>query len=87
MTTRDMLHEIVDQLAEEDLVTAVRILKGLELVPGPLEIALANAPLDDEPFDPADLEGVDEEPLIPHHEVIRRLREHSATPTKNEEDR
>jgi hypothetical protein len=30
MTTREMLHAIVDQLPESDLVTAVRILKGLE---------------------------------------------------------
>ena len=51
MTTREMLHAIVDELPESDLVTAVRILRGLEVSPAPLQIALANAPLDDEPDD------------------------------------
>ncbi len=75
MTTREMLHGIVDELPEADLVMAVRILRGIERVPAPLEILLANAPLDDEPFDPSDLEGTDEGPLIPHDEVMRGFRE------------
>jgi hypothetical protein len=62
-------------LHESNLVTAVRILKGLELAPTPLEVLLANAPLDDEPFDPSDLEGTDEGPLIPHAEVMRGFQE------------
>jgi hypothetical protein len=75
MTTRELLHGIVDELHESNLVTAVRILKGLELAPTPLEVLLANAPIDDEPFDPADLEGTDEGPLIPHAEVMRGFQE------------
>jgi hypothetical protein len=71
MTTREVLHGIVDELPEANLVTAVRILRGLELAPAPLEILLTNAPLDDEPFDPADLEGTDEGPLVLHDEVMR----------------
>jgi hypothetical protein len=76
MTTREMLHEIVDELPEEDLVTAVRILKGLELAPGSLEILLANAPPDDEPDDDDFDGGLTEAwnqartgQTIPHEEV------------------
>jgi hypothetical protein len=40
----------------------------------PLELLLANAPTDDEPFDPSELEEEDEsQPSIPHDEVIRRV--------------
>jgi hypothetical protein len=76
MNTRQTLHELVDQLPDEDLITAVRVLKGLEMVPEPdsLDVLLENAPIDDEPFDPADLEGDDDEPSIPHEEAMRRLR-------------
>jgi len=75
MTTRELLHGIIDDLPEADLVTAVRILRGLELAPAPLDILLANAPIDDEPFNPADLEGTDEGPLVPHDEVMRGFPE------------
>jgi hypothetical protein len=74
MSTREILHGIVDELPEADLVTAVRVLKGLELTSDPLRVLLANAPVDDEPFDPSDLEGT-EGPLIPHEEVMRTFRE------------
>jgi len=40
-----------------------------------LQILLANAPVDDEPFDPADLKEDEDEPLIPHEEVVRRHHE------------
>jgi hypothetical protein len=74
MNTRQTLREIVDHLPEEDLVTAIRVLKGLELAPDPLKVLLDNAPIDDEPFDPSDLEGDDRsEPSIPHDEVVRRF--------------
>ncbi len=77
MNRREILHEIVDRLPEEDLPTAMRVLKGLELTPGPLQVLLTEAPIDDEPFDPADLEGEegDREPLIPHDEVMKRFRD------------
>ena len=51
MTTRQLLHDIVDSLPERDLITAVRVLKGLELTPDPVRLALENAPVDDEPDD------------------------------------
>jgi len=57
ITTREMLHAIVDELPEADLVRAVRILKGLELPPDPRQVVLANARLDDEPDDD-DFDGV-----------------------------
>jgi hypothetical protein len=46
------------------------------MVPEPdsWSVLIENAPIDDEPFDPADLEGDDDEPSIPHEEAMRRLR-------------
>lgn len=74
MTTRELLHEIVEKLPESELLTAARILTALEQPVDPLPILLANASVDDEPFDPADLEGIGEGPLIPHEEVARSFR-------------
>jgi hypothetical protein len=73
MTRREMLHEIVEKLPESELLTAARILTALEQPVDPLEMLLANAPPDDEPFDPADLDEVEDSPLIPHEEVVRRF--------------
>jgi hypothetical protein len=73
MTRREMLHEIVEKLPESELLTAARILTALEQPADPLEMLLANAPPDDEPFDPADLDEVEDGPLIPHEEVVRRI--------------
>lgn len=74
MTTRELLYEIVRKLPESELLTAARILTALEHPVDPLQILLANAPPDDEPFDPADLDGTGEGPLVPHEEVVRRFR-------------
>ena len=74
MNTRQTLHELVDQLPDEQLITAVRVLKGLDAVPDDWTALLANVPIDDEPFDPADLEGDDDEPSIPHEEIVRQFR-------------
>ena len=75
MTTREMLHVLVDRLPETELITAARILTALDQPADALRILLANASADDEPFDPADLEGADEGPLIPHDEVVHSFRE------------
>ena len=75
MTTRELLHEIVDKLPESELMTAARILTALDQPADPLQLLLANAPPDDESFDPADLDGTDQKPLIPHQEVVRGLPE------------
>jgi hypothetical protein len=72
MTRREMLHVIVDRLPETELTTAARILIALDQPVDALQTLLANAPLDDEPFDPKDLEDDDTEPSIPHHEVVGR---------------
>ncbi len=73
MNARKVLHEIVDKLPESELMNAARILTASEQPPDPLRLLLENAPEDDEPFDPADIEGDDDEPSIPHDEVKRRL--------------
>jgi hypothetical protein len=57
MPTREILHAIVNRLPESELLTAARILMELQRPPDPMRIALANAPVDDEPFDPTELEG------------------------------
>jgi len=76
MNTRQTLHDLVDHLPEEDLITAVRVLKGLELAPDPLRVLLENAPIDDEPddddFDGGLTEALQETELISHEEVKRR---------------
>jgi len=72
MTTREILHVIVDRLPEAELTTAARILIALDRPADELQILLANAPSDDEPFDPADLDGTGEGPSIPHEEVVSR---------------
>ena len=76
MNTRQTLHELVDQLPDEQLPTAVRALKGLESPPDDLAALLANAPADDEPddddFDGGLTEALAETELIPHDEVKRR---------------
>lgn len=72
MTTREILHVIVDRLPEAELTTAARILTALDRPADELQMLLGNAPLDDEPFDPADLDGTEEGPSIPHEEVVSR---------------
>jgi hypothetical protein len=72
MNARQTLHELVDDLPDEDLMTAVRALKELDS----LTVLLENAPIDDEPddddFDGGLTEALAETELIPHEEVKRR---------------
>jgi hypothetical protein len=76
MNTRQTLHELVDQLPDENLITAVRVLKELEAVPDAWTVLLANVPIDDEPddddFDGGLTEALQETELISHEEVKRR---------------
>lgn len=74
MNARKILHDIVEKLPESELITAARILRALERPTDPVRILLENAADDDEPFDPADIEGIDDEPRIPHEEVVRQPR-------------
>jgi hypothetical protein len=77
MNARETLHQLVEHMAEEDLITAVRVLKGLELAPDSLTLLLENAPIDDEPddddFDGGLTEALQETELISHEEVKRRF--------------
>lgn len=80
MTTRKMLHAIVDKLPEAELSTAARILIALDQPAGPMHLPLASAPLDDEPDDD-DFDGgltearndVRTGQTISHEEMLRRL--------------
>ena len=74
MTTRELLYEIVKKLPESELLTAARILTALEQPADPLLMLLDNAPADDEPFDPADLDGTGTGSSVPHEEVVRSFR-------------
>jgi hypothetical protein len=77
MTTRELLHAIVEKLPESELFTAARILTALEQPADPVAIALANAPLDDEPddddFDGGLTEALAETEFVSHDEVVGRL--------------
>lgn len=76
MTTREMLHEIVDKLPETELTTAARILIALDTASDALQLALDGAPLDDEPDDDDFDGGLTEArsgETISHEELLRRL--------------
>lgn len=78
MGARDTLHRLIDELPEEDLPAAERVLQGLRSTEAP-SIPLEAAPLDDEP-DNDDFDGgltaarADAEAgrVVPHEEVKRR---------------
>ena len=50
MTTKEQIHQLVDDLPERELDTAKRVLEGLSALSAssPAEAALASAPVDDE---------------------------------------
>jgi hypothetical protein len=78
--TRESLHRLVDDLPEEDLPTAGRVLEALRATGDPVRFALDNAPFDDEPDDD-DLDGglsqarqeAETEPGITTAELRRKL--------------
>lgn len=51
MTKRQALHQLIDDLPEDDLPTATRVLEGLRATSDLVKWSLDNAPLDDEPDD------------------------------------
>jgi hypothetical protein len=80
MTKREMVHALVEKLPETELRTAARILIALHQPASDLEILLASAPLDDEPYDDDFDGGLTEArneahsgQTIPHAEVMRDL--------------
>ena len=56
MSSRDAIRRLVDDLPEEDLPTALRVLEALRDTGDPVSRALLRAPLDDEPDDD-DIDG------------------------------
>ena len=79
VTTREKIHQLVDELPEADLdpVAEILVSRGGD----PLLRAIANAPEDDEPWTDEDEAAVAESraelaagaPLIPLEQVIREL--------------
>lgn len=80
MGGRKALHRLIDDLPEQDLPVAVRVLEGLRATSDPVLRALLTAPLDDEP-DEDDADGglsearreAHEGKGISHEEVKREL--------------
>lgn len=60
MVTKEQIHHLVDQIAEDDLPAVARYLEYLRDGGDPLLRALANAPIDDEPETPEEAAAVAE---------------------------
>jgi len=61
MTQREHLHVLIDGLAEEELPPILRLVESaLEKTPDPLDLALKNAPWDDEPLTSGDRTALEE---------------------------
>lgn len=70
-------HELIERLSSGQVSAVVGL---LEAMLDPVEIALANAPLDDEPLTPEDIKALDESREwlkhnagIPHEKVLTEL--------------
>ena len=78
MSTRQILHQLVDELPAEDISTAERILQALSVNAAPhvpLEDALLDVELDDDDFDGGLAEaraGAEAGRVVSHEEVKRR---------------
>jgi len=79
MSPRETLYQLIDQLPEEDLSTAKRILQALSETTAPPQVSLDEAPLDDEPAED-DFDGglkearadADGGRVVTHEEMKRR---------------
>jgi hypothetical protein len=60
MVTKEQVHELVDQIPEDDLLAAARYLEYLRDGGDPLLHALANAPEDDESETPEEAAAIEE---------------------------
>lgn len=76
MTTKERLHRLIEELADDDLRAAERVLLALRATVDPVSTALDQAPVDDEP-DQDDADGglteAREERPISHAPAKRRL--------------
>jgi hypothetical protein len=59
VTTKEALHRLIDELPDEELSEAERILRALTIA-DPVERSLTLAPLDDEPDTDDELDGLRE---------------------------
>lgn len=80
MTTREKLHDLIDQLPEEGLPAAERFLETLGSGQDPVLSALLQAPEDDEPETPEEISATQEARArmaagggMRHEEARRRL--------------
>ena len=80
MTTKERLHQLVDELAESDVATAERILEALRDTVVVREYSIYDAPVDDEPETPEEAAAVAEAyedikagRVVSHEEVMRRF--------------
>lgn len=60
MTTKERLHQLVDQLPESEVATAARLLEALRATADPVARLLDSAPIDDEPLTDEDLAAIRE---------------------------
>jgi len=66
MTSREELHKLVDYIPESDVAAARKILRSLV---DPVELALATAPLDDEPETEEELAEVEKALSDPRSDI------------------
>ncbi|MCX6020164.1 MAG: hypothetical protein NTZ05_00235 [Chloroflexi bacterium] len=84
MTTKDRLHQLIDQLPDQGVVAAEEFLSELVEAGGdPVLRMLNNAPLDDEPLTEEDIAAIQAAKArirsgrgVPHEEAKRRLLGH-----------
>ena len=62
MTTKEQIHLLVDDLPESELETVKRVLEGLSALAlsSPVEVALANASVDDESVTDEEAQAIEE---------------------------
>lgn len=60
MQTRERIHRLIDELPEDELPAAERVLIRLRDIDDPVLHALRNAAEDDEPLSPEDEAAIDE---------------------------
>ncbi len=77
---RKRLHQLIDELPEDEIGAAERYLQSLCADDDPVIRAVRTAPVDDEPLTDEDRAAIDEGRSdiaagrgIPHHRVLRKL--------------
>lgn len=75
MVTKEQVHKLVDQIADDDLAAAARYLEYLRDKGDPFLRALANAPEDDEPETPEEVAAVEEAKAALARGEVRSLEE------------